>query len=909
MDAVSLDPPKSARPAGEHSAAGLHAREGRVSPIEVATLAWRTASGEWRLTVVCKATFDLSPPVMRLSGYQVPIVGHDQRHRETDRLICSSDLDPLKKRVDVTMVGQCFAPERNRVSSLMTRLKVGSIDKRIEVVGPRKWNGGKLTMGEPFDRMSLGYENSAGGQSTSNPSGIPATSTKIPMLQPPGGGPKRPGDRVPPIGFGPVAPDWPQRKAWVRRHPGWSTADLESGPLPPDIDERFFNSAPTDQQLDQILPDEELVLENLHPRYPRLETRLPGLAPHAFVERPGAKPDSLSMRLDTLWIDTDRSLCVVLWRAQVPIESPTEEGTVVVALGRAKEPVTLADLRAGSAPKAKRRRSGPPPPPRRAAQSETSPAEIADSDDDLFANTETLTGKELDDVELASTAEVPAEGQLGRSGRQAPTRRPPPPPPENMRDEKTEPPPPPSSARFEDIEPAPTSSTMAATEASIRERHTGQVVEESRAEQVGGQTALHDPLTMTDGIGEGTDVLDASPAWLSRVASANAATPPPIQPPPASPPDSLRGLPFAPSSAAGLATGPTTGPLPVGSAPREPSPVSAAVQVGADLASHGATGAASFDRAGASSAPGVDRGYLGSTSAVTSQHVPPAAVPMLTSALPPLAPVGMPEPLAPAPPMEVGEVTELLWFDSAVSHRLRTRWGALVDDLEFAPEDPQHDLYSDDPQESRDHHNTFGVLTRALSDDGPGIAAAMKGAVGQGGRFTPPLVLVVGTMRLPFSELEMLKATAESMAPLAPLDKKLKELLDEVTELLATPLLKGGASVATGLTRQLRAQFAESKRSGQADNVETAIERVLLEERRYQMRKVFGGTSIRSLVTVTGDSEPIPAYVPEDVGPQLPLLTEMRFRAIAEAHMRQDRDEKRKIALRVLALGRVSRLD
>jgi len=909
-----------------------------VSPVEVATVVWRKASGEWQLSVVCKATFDLSPPVMRLSGYQAPIVAQDQRQRDTDSLFCASDLDPLKKRVDVTLVGHCFAPERSRVTSVVTRLKVGSIDKRIEVVGARTWKGGKLTPGEPFDRASVGYESSAGGQSTSNPSGIPATSTKIPMLQPPGGGPKRPGDRVPPIGFGPVAPDWPQRKASLRRHPGWSVAELAGGPLPPDIDERFFNSAPVDQQLDQILPDEALLLENLHPRYPRLETRLPGLSPHAFVDRPGVDPASLPMRLDTLWIDTDRSLCVVLWRAQVPIESPSEQGTVVVALGRAKDSISFDELRAGSG--AKRRRSGPPPPPppppqpqpqpppprRRRSKSSAAPAappEPANSDDDLFANTETLTGREAEEAELASTAEVPAGGLPGPSVHGTSSHRPPPPPPpEAIRDEKTEPPPP-ASTRAEDMDPPP-SSMMAEDVASIRERHVAET-------ETGGHTSTHDPFTMTDSLGEGTDVLDASPAWLSRVSAGATAEPPPIVPP-VSRPDSLRGLPFAPSSQDGPPSSsrgaPASSAAPLSASPPlpaqpepvtapvhlEPSPVSSAVQAGAALASHGSPVAAGIDRFGMVSGSmvsgsGVDRGYLGHTSAATMQHVPSAAAPTAGFVPSPLAPADVPAPLHATPPMEVGEVTELLWFDSAVGPRLRSRWASLVDDLEFSPEDPQHDLLSDDPQEARDHHNTFGVLTRALADDGPGIASAMKGAVGQGGRFTPPLVLVVGTMLLPFSELEMLKATSESMAPLAPSDKKLKELLDEVKELLNTPLLKGGASVATSLTRQLRAQFAETKRSGQVENLDAAIERVLLEERRYQMRKVFGGTSIRALVTVPGDSAPIPAYVPEDVGPKLPLANEMRIRAIAEAHMRQDRDEKRKIALRVLALGRVNRLD
>src|SRR5262249_3611833 len=74
------------------------------------------------------------------------------------------------------------------------------------------------------------------------------------------------------------------------------------------------------------------VLENLHPEHARLSTQLPGIRPTAVVERAGRAPYALALRCDTLWIDTDRSRCTLVWRGQVPLEQPKEPGRIVVSM-------------------------------------------------------------------------------------------------------------------------------------------------------------------------------------------------------------------------------------------------------------------------------------------------------------------------------------------------------------------------------------------------------------------------------------------------------------------------------------------------------------------------------------------------------------------------------------------------
>src|SRR5690606_1220354 len=97
----------------------------------------------------------------------------------------------------------------------------------------------------------------------------------------------------------------------------------------------FFNVAPPDQQLDEICADERIRLEHLHPELPVLETRLPGCWPCVYVERHG-EAQRLTVRGDTLWIDTNRLVQTLTWRGQLPLADAHEAVRVLVALADAE---------------------------------------------------------------------------------------------------------------------------------------------------------------------------------------------------------------------------------------------------------------------------------------------------------------------------------------------------------------------------------------------------------------------------------------------------------------------------------------------------------------------------------------------------------------------------------------------
>jgi hypothetical protein len=324
-------------------------------PLRVASIQWQPRPGVFMLTVVCKATLVLLPGESVLAGDQDPPNETDDHWNDDEgrSLYAASDVVPFKRGADVFLVGHAYAPRKEPVAALTARLVVGEIDKAIEVHADRAWTAhGEVREGALFTKMPLRYERAGGGAETANPVGMRADArpdvhgnVAIPNLQPRGFQSMRPGDAVPPIGFGPIALGWPGRADRSRRDAGgWDPRKWSEQPLPMDIDGGLFNAAPLDQQVARIRSDAQIVLENLHVDHPRLVTCLPGMAPRAVIERPGAPPQEVRLRCDTLCIDTDRRVCTLVWRGLVVLERANEPGRVTITDegGEPDDPITVA---------------------------------------------------------------------------------------------------------------------------------------------------------------------------------------------------------------------------------------------------------------------------------------------------------------------------------------------------------------------------------------------------------------------------------------------------------------------------------------------------------------------------------------------------------------------------------------
>jgi hypothetical protein len=221
---------------------------------------------------------------------------------------------------------------------------VAGIDKSIEIFADRVFSfEGHLREWSPFVKSPLLWRYAAGGPDTSNPVGIrrdapPDTYGQrlIPRFQPPGLHVTSPDHDIPVIGFGPIAPAWPDRLGKLYRHAGgWDHRRWNQRPLPQDIDVGYFNAAPADQQVDALHADEHVLLENLHPVLPRLSTHLSAATPEAVVERPGQPAEAVPFLCDTMWIDTDRGVCALSWRARIILPAWDAPGRVRVALAGA----------------------------------------------------------------------------------------------------------------------------------------------------------------------------------------------------------------------------------------------------------------------------------------------------------------------------------------------------------------------------------------------------------------------------------------------------------------------------------------------------------------------------------------------------------------------------------------------
>lgn len=286
--------------------------------LSVASIRWQPAPGSFVLTVVAKAMFRLRPG---LSPLIVAV--------EPPALV---DLAPIKPRADVVVIGHAHAPPGEAVGRLRVRVAVGDVHKAIDVHGDRRWSAdGRLSAPEPFTSMPLGWERAAGGPGRWNPVGVPPGAELAPNLLPVGFEPRSRAQEIPPVGLGPIAPDWPARAEKLGAHAeGWSHERWAEQPLPGDLDAAYFNLAPPDQQRDALQHGEELLLEHLHPEHPRLVTALQKLRLWAELSRSGARTKELALRGDTLWIDAARGIAWLIFRGTVRLRSPDEDGEVRV---------------------------------------------------------------------------------------------------------------------------------------------------------------------------------------------------------------------------------------------------------------------------------------------------------------------------------------------------------------------------------------------------------------------------------------------------------------------------------------------------------------------------------------------------------------------------------------------------
>ncbi|WP_182867483.1 DUF2169 family type VI secretion system accessory protein [Rhodopirellula sp. JC639] len=302
--------------------------------------------GRELLVVVAKGTFDFPPhpnQIPQLAAEQVPLVMADEFTGQPGFSATTAEVDfvPTKPKAEVLLNGSAYAPGGIPAERVTVALTLGGLSKQFDVVGNRTWQPGlrsaKPSPPEPFTSLPITYDVAFGGLDDTddpsrhqayrdNPIGVgfharprhpsvqdrPLPNTEEsshPVVDPKG--------NYRPMSFGPIGRSWPPRIGFAGTYDeAWQENQFPF--LPTDFDERYYQSAPEDQQLDRLTGNEMVELTNLTPEG-RCQFRLPKIdVPVEFVLRDfeSVKQDAT---LDTVIIDTDKRQFSLVWRASHPL--------------------------------------------------------------------------------------------------------------------------------------------------------------------------------------------------------------------------------------------------------------------------------------------------------------------------------------------------------------------------------------------------------------------------------------------------------------------------------------------------------------------------------------------------------------------------------------------------------------
>lgn len=282
----------------------------------------------WSASIAVKLT---APLLGSLAGKPPPVTGDVFLDDDPEKpLLYSSDLVPFKPRADVLLSGRAHAAGGKATDVVAVAFGIGAWSKKLVVLG----------RGQPFVELPITYERAYGGAGFKrNPLGRPVAQIVRPDDL---------GSESPEVaGFGPIPLTWPQRmskagtygKKWQRERWPWYAEDM---------DWTFWNAAPEDQQLPYLRGDEEIWFENLHPKHPRLSSRLPGLRVRCFLHEAfqgDMRFREVPMNLDTLTAEPDKEIAHLVWRgvAEVQSEKLKEIARLIVVAEKLTEPAKPVD--------------------------------------------------------------------------------------------------------------------------------------------------------------------------------------------------------------------------------------------------------------------------------------------------------------------------------------------------------------------------------------------------------------------------------------------------------------------------------------------------------------------------------------------------------------------------------------
>lgn len=313
------------------------------------------------VVVVC-ASFALSSgrlqPLLQHRGPVLADEYHDPQQPIVSSLRRATDLVLVKPGTDVYVSGDAHSlgGKPMREWPLMLRVEREGrvcVDKRLRLTGPRCWVKGllgrSLTEAAPTTVVPLRYELAYGGwwfdrndaadatprMFGANPSGsgcfgntdargqAPARYEQDDVVAAPQiehlDQPIRAANKAYRVaGLGPVARHWQPRPRFAGTYDSAWFEQFEREPIPDypaDFDYRFFQYAPEDQVVsDLLIGDESLQLAGCFADLPAVDAQLPHVWIEAVCRTADARQASEPLKLDTVQVDLDRREVHLTWR-------------------------------------------------------------------------------------------------------------------------------------------------------------------------------------------------------------------------------------------------------------------------------------------------------------------------------------------------------------------------------------------------------------------------------------------------------------------------------------------------------------------------------------------------------------------------------------------------------------------
>ena len=302
--------------------------------------------GRELLVVAIKATFKIpkNGDEPKLAEEQVPLTEADEFTGEPgfSATLHETDYAHRKPYCDVLLNGSAYTPDGRPTTSVRVSLHVGAINKSFNMVGDRFWDRGMLsikpTPHRPFAKMPISYDRAYGGADKhpdkpektktyiKNPIGVgyyPYSNGKylkgkpLPNTEEIGKPVKSKNGDYNPVSFGPIGRNFAFRIPYAGTY-NQKWLDNVAPFWPDDFDYRYFQAAPSDQQIPYPKGGEQVILQNLTPdglarfQIPRISM------PVIFIPYRGEDIIKEPV-IDTVLIEPDHSQFMLTGRVSLPL--------------------------------------------------------------------------------------------------------------------------------------------------------------------------------------------------------------------------------------------------------------------------------------------------------------------------------------------------------------------------------------------------------------------------------------------------------------------------------------------------------------------------------------------------------------------------------------------------------------